>query len=347
MSIITAGSDVSIETTLLPTTTPVEMLKSITKFDVESCSSYKKNVLNLKPINQFVAATHAAYCDHYPLTISPDIIWLTLTQGLANHINQNSDSLRSKLGIKHEGKKKITVIRNSFIRKSPENDWTNVFDEFSEKIKENIGEKTHKLIVADFSTTDAIAKAASEVVLMDAMQSYFEYGMLTCCGIPYLKIEGTVEDWERISSRVEEWKKWDLDWWIPSVQKVLKRIINVVKGNTDDLLGKEIYKLDGMSGGPFISGWLIVLFPYLAKGRDKQLIKNSHLNWEKSSFNGIKDCDFPPSLAKAPFVWNYYGANFNYQFVAGITGVDQLEEDAMIVPRIGWAVQCLDQKEVK
>lgn len=344
MATIVRGKRVQESDVIGAKTSMLSMIEKITGKRAEACSK-TEDVLNLDPINQFVAALNVAFSRHHPITITPDIIWLTLTQGLAIHINENSDSLKKKLNLNFDGKKLIRVRSDRFVRKSPDNNWVDVFGEFSGRIKEEIGEENHRLIVANFSTTDVVSKVASEIVLMNALQSYFTYEVMTMCGIPYLKIEGTVEDWESISNRVGEWEKWDLSWWIPYVQDSLQRIINVVKGGTDEELCNDIYKLGNASGGPYVHGWILTLFPYLGEGKaiylEKKVkyIKNFCLDWREKRVFGVTDNQFPNSIASVPFVWDYYGELFDYQFVGGISGVEQSDETFMICPKMGWAVQ--------
>eukprot|EP01052_Picozoa_sp_SAG31_P041062 SAG31_NODE_6120_length_2160_cov_4.003396_1_plen_50_part_10 len=35
--------------------------------------------------NLLAKSVHAAFYGHHPLVLSPDVIWLTIAQGLANH----------------------------------------------------------------------------------------------------------------------------------------------------------------------------------------------------------------------------------------------------------------------
>ena len=58
------------------------------------------------------AATRAFY-DHLPLILTPDIIWYCISNGLAIHINENSEELRKKF-VNHNGKKELIVVRNDF-----------------------------------------------------------------------------------------------------------------------------------------------------------------------------------------------------------------------------------------
>ena len=88
----------------------------------------------------------------------------------------------AKLFVRHDDKLTIKVIRDDFVMGSPENPWPEVFSEFSRVIHDYIGE-THRLIVADFSTTTAVARAASEIALLDTVQAFFSYEVHTRCGI--------------------------------------------------------------------------------------------------------------------------------------------------------------------
>ncbi len=59
---------------------------------------------------------------------------------------------------------------------------------FSDAVAAHIG-RQRDLVVCDFSTTGPCERAASEIVLLDAMQSYFNYEMITLCGIPLVRNE--------------------------------------------------------------------------------------------------------------------------------------------------------------
>ena len=127
---------------------------------------------------------------HRPIVLSPDMIWLLIAQGFAIHVNEHAEEMRNHF-VSHEGKKKLVVRRDGFIKGSLENPWENVFDEFSTHIRREIGKTNHELIVSQFSTTGVIEKAVNEVVLMDSMKAYFKYIVYTRCGIPEVRLEGT------------------------------------------------------------------------------------------------------------------------------------------------------------
>jgi hypothetical protein len=112
-------------------------------------------------IHPFVDAAQIAFDEHLPLVLSPDDVWLCIAQAFAHHVDENAEALRGRF-VRHEGKAEIIVIRDGFRKGDPDNDWPGVFGEFSDAIAEHVG-KQRDLVVADFSTTGPVERAASEV----------------------------------------------------------------------------------------------------------------------------------------------------------------------------------------
>lgn len=308
------------------------------------------NIVWTRDGNQLVEAVGMSFASHYPLVLSPDSIWLTITQGLANHINRYAEVVRKRF-VDHEGKAQIVIRRDSFIKGAPDNDWEGAFAEFSDQIKGHIGSKNHEMIVADFSTTKATERAASEVVLMDAMQSYFEYGMMTCCGIPDVELTGTVEDWERLRHKIDGWAfdgDADLKWWTDPLTIVLDTFVAAAKGDINREWWENFYKEKSQGGSGAITkvtGWINWFFPYTySDRRSKELVRNPKMGVRGIEYgDGLTESQYPGSLSKVPFEWNYYGDCFNMELVAGITAVRQDPNSFAVAPNVGWAVRELQQ----
>jgi hypothetical protein len=56
-------------------------------------------------------------------------------------------------------------------------------------------------------------------------------------------------------------------------------------------------------------------------------------------FEGITHEWLPSSASQVPFLWDYLGQNFAYQFVAGVLTIEQDPTTRALRPRIGWAVR--------
>ena len=287
----------------------------------------------------FLAALLVAFSGHYPLVLSPDDVWLCIAQGFAHHVKLNSEALRGRF-VQHLGKITLKVRRDDFVKGSPHNRWPEVFEEFSRQIASHAA-TAHDLVVADFSTTGGVERAASEVVLMDAMRSYFDYVVTTVCGIPRIVLRGTADDWRRMRKRVETFCTFGLDRWVGALLPVLDEIVATADGRPNTGFWRSIVKQDDMSGGPYVTGWCTVLFPYLEAGNGA-LVLRAEFDWqtglEKEWGGGPTLGSFPTGLSVAPFVWDYLGTTYPMEFIAGFAGFGQ-NADMSVQSAIGWAVR--------
>src|SRR5215471_2816238 len=138
----------------------------------------------------FFQGVHAAYTDHRPLVLSPDMMWLIISQGFAQHVNANAEKLRGRF-VKFQGKVSLVVRvkREHDMLNDPDAPWGEVFPEFTKQIAEHTGEPLMKTLTADFTTTTPVEAIASQITIMEAMKSYFEYVVMReSCGIPEITL---------------------------------------------------------------------------------------------------------------------------------------------------------------
>lgn len=270
-SITFTVDDVIPGTKALPTHPVKEAIKGILSAPNSPLESWSRDTAELlvapPDLQPFLSAVTAAYHNHYPIIFSPDMIWLQILQGLASHVNANADDLRHHF-VSHEGKKLIEIRRDRFVKGNPNNDWEGAFAEFSTKMRGHIGAETHDLIASSYSTTGPAEQAAMNVALMDAMQSYFTYGMTSSCGFPSVTLEGSEDDWRTLRTRAAKLAQFDLDWWMKALLPVLDQFIETSAGRPDKDFWCNFYKLQSVgSGTPHIHGHINTLYPYLGKKR--------------------------------------------------------------------------------
>ena len=337
----------------------------------EACSPFprkavteKCNTEHVSPVNinnGLIAALHLCWSNHYPLVLTPDIIWLAIAQGFAHHVNANAEKLRDRF-VEHEGKKTLTVTRSDLVKGSPQNPWPAVFDEFSEQIRRNVGDKVHGMLTPSFSTTTPVEKAASQVVLMNSFKAYFNYMIRCICGIPAITLQGTVRDWETLKEKASSLCEYDLNWWVDAMIPVLDQFIEAASGKVNRDFWRKIYHQHGGRNayrpGPYVSGWILSFFPYYEswKNNSHVLVRNEYLNmWnevEPTEHNdedqrGLTHRQFLGGVVSAPFTWVDVPRKCEYlmHFYAGFMVVSQDPESKALRPEIGWAVA--DDKEVK
>jgi hypothetical protein len=317
-----------------------------------------------------MAALHLAYAQHRPLSLSPDMLWLLICQGVAHHINVHAERLRPRL-VGHQGRLAITVRRDDFVPGSADNPWPEVFAAFSAQIREHFG-ATHERFAAGFSTTGPTEKAASEIVLLDALQRFVHYYLITLvCGIPEITLEGRADDWQAILDRVEGFADLELEWWLTPLRPVLREFVAAARGDVDRAFWRSIYRIyhpDEPCSLDSATGWSTVFFPYLTDSSGAATQRNRWLagdpdieallapNGEGSrryrrslkdprTGHGLFDSQLPTGISTAPFVWEFRlpdGAmlrSCEMEFLAGFVGISEDAQTLCLRPEIGWAVR--------
>lgn len=302
----------------------------------------------------FLAACMMSFAQHLPLALTPDHLWTVVAQGFARHVHQNAEALREHF-VAHEGKKEIRFRENRMKRgESPPEMWEElIFPRFSEAIGEQMSnqEAYETLSQKVFSTTDATAQAASEVVLMSAMKEFFEFTMVTSCGIPQIRLEGTREDWVALRERTAKLAQWMVpnsthgELWITDiVLPILDQFLQAYDGHVNYCFWQTMVKFRNTGGGSgsydFLSGWLPTLFPYLSMDEGETRPNPFLRSWQESAsamHEGPKPTEIPTQVSSVPVKWEYFGTDFPLHFHAGFRGITQ-EADGTLAPVLGWYV---------
>ncbi len=211
-------------------------------------------------LNPLVAAARCAFYEHRPLVLSPDIIWFCLAQGFALHVARDPERLRSRL-VSHPGKSTLMVVREDF-RLGQNNPWPEVFAAFADLLAQRVG-KLRDWVGANFSTTGPVERAAFDLVLMDIFQPYFEYEFVCGCGIPEITLTGTPADWRQLRQKAALFAEFDLQWWTAALLPILDNLVLSSEGRPPPRFWESFFHYQGGSLGEALTGWIMVLFPYL------------------------------------------------------------------------------------
>ena len=303
-------------------------------------------------LHPFVEAVKMAYSDHLPLVISPDMIWYLITSGAATHINKNAEKLRATF-VNHQGKEKIVIKSDQMIP------WSEMIDQFASEISKRTNNGIEEKIVADFTTTNKITRIVSQIVLMDSMKQYFEYQVCCVCGIPEIRIAGTKQDWINLKAKTYNLIELlpDLKIWMKSLDEILNNFIDAFDDKIDLNFWNSIFKLtEEVNGrfvyghsGPYLSGWIIALFPYLDREWENVYVfKGTWRDANERPNSGITTKSFESKMNQVPFILNLFGIETNLLFVGGLNGV-KYSKDHALTPLFAYAVledQSSDRKMV-
>lgn len=295
--------------------------------------------------NTMVNMMIKAYAEHRPLELSPDDIWLCISQGMARHVVLNAEKLRDSL-VYHKDKITLNVITdkplfiNDNVKEGPNPDvnWPKIFDDFVALLDKNTKGNVTEVMCADFSTTTSESRIASQITLMHALKRYFGYSLLSGCGIPSITLKGTPEDWRKILEKAHNLERYDLEWWLKDLYPVLEEFVAASEGNPNpgfwhSMVRKHSrYKTERGCGGSvsirkadMFDGWFLTLFPYNGNKRMPAKLKMSKLNL--GDFLDVR------------FKYTNRQKVTEMKFVSGFAGVEEDPETYGLKPRIGWMVE--------
>jgi hypothetical protein len=313
----------------------------------------KRDIPLLTPIanNNFIKAVELAYANHYPLVISPDMMWLLICQGFAAHVNANAEKMRH-LFVEHtEGKKTLVVNIDDIalgILNSDPKAWAAMFPRFKTEIARNIKDPTLvSWIDMQFSTTTPTESTAYQITLMNALKSYFAYEGNISCGIPQVILEGTSKDWKKIAQQAERLAIYDLEWWLNDLRPILNEFVRASTGKVNKTFWQQIIQKNpygGCGGPPEYNGWAFKLYPY--ENRWGRAVSNGLLTANKTPiaeklYTELKY--MPDAISQTDFMLNNNNSCTPMTLYAGFMGITQNPKTKAIRPEIAWAVMNMNR----
>ena len=280
-----------------------------------------------------------AYKNHRPITISPDIIWLLIVQGFSYHIASNAKDLRNNF-VNFDNKKELVVKRYDLNAYDVScEDWMTIFPEVVDQIKKFTGQEIIDTLTPNFTTTDCVSMSVGQISIMSAFKHYFKYTIhMLGCGLPYVTIEGSVDDWNQIIEKMKKLKSYKIDFWIDKLFPIIEKIIETKKGNVDREFWKQMIKVkdeNDMYDPGFVDGWFTNFFPYTEMGEfiEGPILIRTNLASE------ILNVPFELKIADYKGQPESEMKNVKCEFLAGFVGMTQDEKTASMKPKIGWIIR--------
>ena len=288
----------------------------------------------------FFQSVLGAYAKHQSITLSPDMIWLLVSQGFARYVNAHSEELRPML-VSHTGKMDL-VIESRQDLLAGNADRPKLFDVFASQIDRYTKDGIAQTITADFTTTSPVERIASQITLMESVKSYFEYNVIfVACGIPTITLKGTPADWQRVLDKTRQLEPYGLGKWTKSLEPILKQFVRAAERKPDQRFWQDIVKkrkVDELKGGGCspekptkLDGWLLKFFPD-ENGQTCDRISHTESMPSERVRVGFKYLVLDPvqgiAISETPMeLW------------AGFIGAEEDTITNMVTPKIGWLVR--------
>lgn len=200
-----------------------------------------------------------AYSHHQKITIAPHDIWYILLTEIASVIKGNVDACRPLFTRSPE---KVTIMVQT------DDVETINLDAVIQQLR-GLVPVDMNVFLPEFTTDTLGAKYARNAAFCDAVQHYYNY-MTFCCGIPAIKIAGTVEDWAKVDRQIREIGVMFSTLSVPGVSDWIDRVLRIndkitetlISGSADLDFWSDIYthKNIGSGGELTINGWITDLY---------------------------------------------------------------------------------------
>lgn len=316
---------------------PKEKLVTSSFSDLKNLKAWDKD--------NFYQCVVYAYACHKSLALSPDMIWLLISQGFARYVNAHAEELRPRL-VDHTGKMDLVV---QF--KTKKDDWPKLIEGFASQIDQHTKGEIAKTITANFTTTGPVERVASQITLMESAKKYFNYiAMRLSCGIPSITIQGTPNDWEAVLSKTKKLEEYGLGEWTKSLEPILQEFIRASEGRPNQQFWKCMVKqqpTEKLKGGGCsmdkpteLDGWFLKLFP---DENGEILSSTPHT---KNMASEMVVVGFKYRIVD--HLTNAVLGEKPMELRAGFIGAEEDSKTNTLTPKIGWLVNnALSEEEIK
>src|SRR3989338_3392263 len=147
----------------------------------------------------FLRTVQKCFMYHHPLTLRPEVLMYLIVHEIAVTVNKYPEEFRH-LFTRSSEKANITVRHDGLMLGEPGSPWHEAISLFNLEFKKVVPPGIMKHLLPRFSTATPETEAASLIAFMDAAKQFYDYDVMTLCGIPDIRLAGTPTDYFRILS---------------------------------------------------------------------------------------------------------------------------------------------------
>ncbi len=339
-----AVHDVTPAATPLACTRAHEAVAALAGNPVEACHDFHGELVAGVHVNPLVQAVHLAYSEHRPLVLTPDVIWVTILQGVAAAVAADPEAFRRRLGVTHAGKATLVLTREDLVP-GPEAPWVEVVEDLVAATRGLLGGMgVADVLLRGFSTTGPVERMAAAIAVLDVYRPFVDQVLLGVCGIPTITLEGTAADWDDVCARLPTLEALGLERWTAHLRPICAQFARAARGDVDVAHWRAIYKLERAYGVRNVNGWLARLFPRLAGGRPNPALdldpRDPQADLPPSEFfPNLTTASFPLGLSRVPVRQVWPQGEREVELLGGLVGVAQAEGTLALRPALGWAAR--------
>ena len=224
-------------------------------------------------------------------------------------------------------------------------------------MKKYIGNSLIETLTPNFTTTTKDSQMVCKMTIMGTFKKFFEFQLaIIGCGIPYLLLEGTADDYKKILTKCEALKKYKFEWYINRIIPCIEKMVDAKEGKIDIDFFKSIVQKKEITENryapsgdepedmkiKYISGWILKFFGYLCERDDKGKLKL--FNQEKIEIDDFRKLSYQMIRVPVKIIDLVNQKEFNGKYEVGFIGCDKNKKNE-VFPVKGWVFSILNKKK--
>jgi hypothetical protein len=317
-----------------------EVLENFAKGPVLNHSSLNDELLD-GGHQAFLTTMYICYSQHRPFVLTPEAIWLVILQAFSVHINNNPGKLIEKYPNLANREKLIVRLPKSESW-SDEETCRNIVKKFTDGLKAKIPGSFVENLSDSFSNSTPDEVTTFQITTMHTLKAFFEFIVISViCGIPRIKLQGTVADWHGLANRLKELRDYNFGWYVDKILPHVERISESFGAEPADDFWINMFKIHTTKdyGSPkYVDGWITDFFPWSKTG---ERLADDY--FKTTSFNYAAK-NLSPQAVSVDVTYRIIdeaGEIISEQplhFTAGFLGIREDPEDHTLEPSIGWMI---------
>ena len=302
-----------------------------------------------KMSNFFIKAALMAFSYHVPLRIKPDYILYLILSGFNHWVNKKEGHVILA------SYKLIDPARQNICIDVPLNnpEWNDIVEILGTELQKSfLNENLINIMKASFTTTTPTMMQVKILTMASIMKEFVNIKFDTACGIPYVTLEGTQNDWEKvkvIANTLLSLANNQLDWWLCKLNTSLDIMIATSKGQGAEKDWANFFNYENTSAHTGFNGWMNSFFPYIKeRGNSEITVENNDSADVYVNFD-----QFLESTSFEEYIWTMdHNPYKKLHVVAGIVEVIQWtgengEDDHAVEPFMSYQITSVADERVK
>jgi hypothetical protein len=296
------------------------------------------------PTSLFFRALGRSFDRHYPFALAPEVLGYLINHEIAETVRRHSEHYRALYTKQTEGTVNIE-IRDDSLANDQAADWGRALTRFESALREQVPDGIMDAMLPTYSTWTVESRVAALITFMDAASPYFRYAVVSTCGIPRIRLLGTLEDWRKLLEAARELAE-RFDAHLAGYFQRLLPVLTTLAAQADPANAVDndfwasIYKHRSRSGDERVTGWITEFVHYEKDPSSGALVEPRTPSAPQAGSNAAEksiQCErFATHVSTVPFIWKRLMAKYSMRLVGGILGVDNV--DGFVTPALSYAV---------